>query len=85
VEWTFVTSPPNAQIFLGDKLLGVAPGPFSLTKKEESGTVVIKAQGYDDEEMFVPQSSNQRLTVRLKRRLAPANKPIVPKDLEYPF
>ena len=85
VSWTFDTQPQDANVFLGDQLLGKAPGPFFVRRTDRKRTVIIKAAGFEEEELQLDGSSDRIVSVQLKRRAQRPSRPDVPKDLEYPF
>jgi serine/threonine-protein kinase len=87
VSWTFETSPPEANVFLGERRLGRAPGPFFVPRRNAKATVTLKAPGHEDESIQLEATDDQVVSVQLRRRLGQPTpvQPNVPKDLEYPF
>ncbi|MFW5740143.1 MAG: hypothetical protein ACOC1F_07235, partial [Myxococcota bacterium] len=86
VSWTFDTEPESADVFVGDKHLGKAPGPFLVKRSDKRHPVTIRAPGFRDEELELDATADRIVSVQLKRRpQQPAPRPDVPKDLEYPF
>lgn len=85
VSWTFDTRPEDAEVFLGDRLLGKAPGPFLVRRTDDKHTVTVKAPGFQEQELELDASADRVVSVQLDRRVQRPPRPDVPKDLEYPF
>ncbi len=87
VEVTIEATPPQAEVFEGDKKLGVAPGPFSLPRGTDKIELTVKAAGYVTAKVGVTPSANAVVSVNLQKIAVPKQKGPGPSsgELENPF
>jgi len=97
VSITISTNAPRAEIYDGDRLLGLSPGPIRLLRGEEQLQLVVKAAGHLPATVLVRPTSDQELTVTLAARGARASdvrspdperappRRSVSRDLENPY
>jgi len=80
------SAPPGTKVYLGDTLVGAAPGEVRLARGSDKVTLRLVAEGHVPAEMTIVPDIDRVLAVELKRLPAPSTrpKPTVPKDLE-PF
>jgi serine/threonine protein kinase len=85
-------APENAEVRLGETLLGKAPGPFSLPFGTTAVELAVSAPGYTTSKMKLVPDRPHELNVELKRSTRPGKRaPGAPKsddissDLENPF
>lgn len=76
VEVTVQSQPAHVEVFVGDKPLGVAPGPIHLPRSDQPVKLTLKAPGHRPQDVeFVP-SKGGVISVILSR--APAQKKTAP-------
>jgi len=87
VALTFDTEPSDAEVLLGERLLGKAPGPFHVPRSDQPVEIRLRAAGFQDETLEVEPKTNRIITIQLKRKAGRSVGPAVsvPKDLEYPY
>jgi serine/threonine-protein kinase len=78
------TTPPKAQVYSGEELLGAAPGPFEL-EKGKAVTLTVRASGFTPATVDVTASADETTTVTL-HQVAPTGTATskISRDLE-PF
>jgi len=81
----FDTTPKNAELWDGDKKLGLAPGPLPFTEERE---ITVKAAGFQPKSVKVAPKDGASISVALTP-IAGAAKPkpsgTIHKDLDDPF
>jgi serine/threonine protein kinase len=68
VKVTVRSTPPNAEVFEGDKPLGLAPGPLRLSKRAGTTKLTFKAPGYLPRDVDVSASGDGVVSVALTPR-----------------
>jgi hypothetical protein len=79
------TTPPKAQVFSGDELLGAAPGPFEI-EKGKALTLTVRASGFTPATVDVAATGDETKNVML-HKIAPTGTGTskISRDLESPF
>jgi serine/threonine-protein kinase len=82
------TTPPKAQVFSGEELLGAAPGPFEI-EKGKALTLTVRASGFTPATVDVSGADDETKTVTL-HKTAPTGPngtatSKISRDLESPF
>ena len=77
--------PTDAEVYLGDVRLGVAPGPFIIPAPSGSVQLTVRAPGHQPSTIEVEPGAERVVGVALKPSARPASGTPVPTDLEYPY
>jgi serine/threonine-protein kinase len=79
------TTPPKAQVFSGEELLGAAPGPFEI-EKGKALTLTVRASGYTPATVDIAATADETKSVTL-HKVGPAGTATskISRDLESPF
>ncbi len=85
VAITVNTLPPTAEIVLGGELLGVAPGPFLIERRDVQTSLEVRAKGYLSKTVTVTPNAEQSLKVALIPAVRKTSTPLTPTDLEDPY
>jgi serine/threonine-protein kinase len=84
VAITVNTQPANAELYLNNKKVGVAPGPLQVPRTDLPITLVVKSAGYRAQMVQIVPSSDRTLRVVLQQqKQRPGGG--VPRDLENPY
>lgn len=84
VAITVNTQPANAELYLNNKKVGVAPGPLQIPRSDLPTTLVVKSAGYRAQMVqFVPSSDRTLRVVLQQQKQRPGEG--VPRDLENPY
>jgi eukaryotic-like serine/threonine-protein kinase len=84
VAITVNTQPANAELYLNNKRVGVAPGPLQVPRSDLSITLVVKSAGYRAQMVqFVPSGDRTLRVVLQQQKQRPGEG--VPRDLENPY
>ncbi|UQA54628.1 serine/threonine-protein kinase [Polyangium aurulentum] len=86
VTMTVTSAPPGTKVYLGETLVGEAPGEMRFARGSDKITLRLVADGHVPAEMAIVPDIDRVIAVELKRLPAPSTRPktTVPKDLE-PF
>jgi serine/threonine-protein kinase len=85
VELVVESDPEKVEVFVGEKKLGVAPGPFKLPKSSEKVTLVLKASGYASRELEITPLADRVVSVRLDKGPRTGKPPPAGKKPEVEF
>ncbi|MFO0660297.1 MAG: serine/threonine-protein kinase [Polyangiaceae bacterium] len=92
IALTLETTPPGAEVFLGDAKIGVAPGPINLPRGTEKLTLSVRSAGFVSKTVEVTPAVNASLQVTLVKdpkaaatSTAGGKRTGTNKELENPF
>ncbi|HEY5956536.1 MAG TPA: serine/threonine-protein kinase [Polyangiaceae bacterium] len=78
------TQPARAELFVNDEKVAMAPGPLHLPPSDSPQLIVVKAPGYQVQNVTVVPTSDKTLHVTLMPLKTRSN-PRVSQDLENPY
>jgi serine/threonine-protein kinase len=85
VSLTLRTQPPNTEVYLGSRKLGIAPGPFSIPRNNELLNITIQAKGHYPTTVKIRPEKDDTLNIVLTAKPRRVKTSSTPGDLEDPY